>query len=260
MWIKLLLVALSCGYKNGQIFFPIRFCKKCMTYYTEAVLVTGAHFSKGNITILVLFFLNKMPICFGTENRRKLTRKNQFKLVWIRYTSRTVPPSRPLIYLFHWNSAFNLSIFVFTKWSCIYLLCTIGHIFNTGLPPLDRHGLFPSHGGILDPMGASASSGSTGSTPATPAASTSMVKRPAPHLPSPSSSLFKPSQPQPPLRPVPQQQQPPSALHKPAPPAPQPPPGKQRAVKAHVFHELNALVYSLPTDNCIAWLDKISLI
>ena len=25
-------------------------------------------------------------------------------------------------------------------------------MFNTGLPPLDRHGLFPSHGSILDPL------------------------------------------------------------------------------------------------------------
>ena len=27
-----------------------------------------------------------------------------------------------------------------------------GHMFNTGLPPLDRQGLFPSHGSILDPL------------------------------------------------------------------------------------------------------------
>ena len=25
-------------------------------------------------------------------------------------------------------------------------------MFNTGLPPLDRQGLFPSHGSILDPL------------------------------------------------------------------------------------------------------------
>ena len=25
-------------------------------------------------------------------------------------------------------------------------------MFNTGLPPLDRQGLFPSHGSVLDPL------------------------------------------------------------------------------------------------------------
>ena len=32
------------------------------------------------------------------------------------------------------------------------LFAISGHLFNTGLPPLDRHGLFPSHGSILDPL------------------------------------------------------------------------------------------------------------
>ena len=31
-------------------------------------------------------------------------------------------------------------------------------MFNTGLPPLDRQGLFPSHGGILDPLNQASSS------------------------------------------------------------------------------------------------------
>ena len=37
---------------------------------------------------------------------------------------------------------------------CPKILLTLftGHMFNTGLPPLDRHGLFPSHGSILDPL------------------------------------------------------------------------------------------------------------
>ena len=34
----------------------------------------------------------------------------------------------------------------------VSFLCFLGHMFNTGLPPLDRQGLFPSHGSILDPL------------------------------------------------------------------------------------------------------------
>jgi hypothetical protein len=37
-------------------------------------------------------------------------------------------------------------------------------MFNTGLPPLDRQGLFPSHGSILDPLQASAAGPSTSSS------------------------------------------------------------------------------------------------
>ena len=76
-----------------------------------------------------------------------------------------------------------------------------GHMFNTGLPPLDRQGLFPSHGSILDPLHQTAtfsnkrssSSSSMGLTAA--ASSTTSMPPSAPSIPIPKpTNSFRPKE------------------------------------------------------------------